>query len=392
MKIWHNKYTEKGFFKPKKEFFALKNVNLKILKHEDDLFLSDLLLFKSFDAWIEDSAKEAGIEKSDTTSCEDTLLVCPHFPFIDSNIIEEGYKAHSQNNAHVTVICSEDGYNAAAFVKTELLGENFENFSLDENLELFYIGGADCKEVIGDSSLLFPIYTAKDLSLANSAARAAVIDRAIDNGAIIMCTDGIIISPDAKIENGAVILPGSIIKGKSVIKSGATVGPNSLIDNSEIGENAVINASQILDSTVGKGSKIGPFTQLRPNSHIGENVKIGDFVEIKNSTVGDNTSVAHLTYIGDSDVGKKVNFGCGTVTVNYDGKNKHRTEIGDYAFIGCNSNLVAPVKIGNNAYTAAGSTVTHDVPDDSLYICREKDEKIINGWVEKKLGKRRIEE
>ena len=368
----------------------MKNVCLKILKHEDDLFLSNVLLFKSFDAWIEDSAREAGIENIEGETCDDTLLVCPHFPFIDSDTIEEGYKAHTNSNAHVTVICSQEGYNAAAFVKTELLNESYETLSLDENLELFYIGGANCKKIVRDSSLLFPIYNAKDLNLANSASRAAVIDRAIENGAIIMCSDGIVISPDAKIESGAVILPGSIIKGKSVIKSGAVIGPNSLIDNSEIGENAVINASQILDSTVGSKTKIGPFTQLRPNSHIGENVKIGDFVEIKNSTVGDNTSVAHLTYIGDSDVGRKVNFGCGTVTVNYDGKEKNRTEIGDYAFIGCNSNLVAPVKIGTNAYTAAGSTVTNDVPDDSLYICSEKEEKIIDGWVEKKLGKRRI--
>ena len=114
-------------------------------------------------------------------------------------------------------------------------------------------------------------------------------------------------------------------------------------------------------------------------------VKIGDFVEVKNSTVGEGTSIAHLTYIGDSDVGKHVNFGCGVVTVNYDGASKNRTTIGDYAFIGCNTNLIAPVKVGNGAYTAAGSTVTKDVPDGDLAVARARQENK-SGWAEKKLS------
>jgi len=372
----------------------MKNTSLVIYPVKQDFLSKDVLLFKNLSGWIYDAAKEAGIEK-DGGEGEYVFFASANFPFIDAQLIKNSFELHTSSQFDITVISStEDDLIAAAWINGSVLNEgDGEKDSLDSLLES--LGSREIKSgcfIEDEGTLLFPVFTPRDLNLANSAARTAVIDRAIDCGAVIICSDGIIISPDAKIESGATFLPGSIIKGKSVIKSGATIGPNSLIDNSEIGENAIINASQILDSTVGNGTKIGPFTQLRPNSHIGENVKIGDFVEIKNSTVGDNTSVAHLTYIGDSDVGRRVNFGCGTVTVNYDGKNKHRTEIGDYAFIGCNSNLVAPVKVGKNAYTAAGSTVTSDVPDDSLYICREKDEKIIEGWVEKKLGKRRIEE
>ncbi|MCR5166546.1 MAG: bifunctional UDP-N-acetylglucosamine diphosphorylase/glucosamine-1-phosphate N-acetyltransferase GlmU, partial [Oscillospiraceae bacterium] len=150
-----------------------------------------------------------------------------------------------------------------------------------------------------------------------------------------------------------------------------------------------LNAVQAHDSRVGDNVKIGPFVQLRPGSVIGNGVKIGDFVEVKNSTIGDNTAVAHLTYVGDSDVGSGVNFGCGVVTVNYDGEKKFRTEIGDNAFIGCNTNLVAPVRVGNAAYTGAGSTITKDVPDGALAVERGQT-KIIEGFGTKRL-KSRIE-
>ena len=123
---------------------------------------------------------------------------------------------------------------------------------------------------------------------------------------------------------------------------------------------------------MGSGVTVGPFAYVRPNSVIGDRVKLGDFVEIKNSRIGDGTKVAHLTYVGDSDVGKNVNFGCGTVTVNYDRAKKHRTVIEDDAFIGCNTDLVAPVTVGRGAYTAAGSTVTDDVPPQALAVARAR--------------------
>lgn len=176
--------------------------------------------------------------------------------------------------------------------------------------------------------------------------------------------------PTVRVGRGTVLLPGTILRGNTVIGENCEIGPNSMIRDCTIGDGVVVNASQLNESTVDDRTKIGPFAYIRPHCHVGPDVKVGDFVELKNSTIGPATKISHLTYVGDSDVGGHVNFGCGTVTVNYDGTAKFRTTIGDGAFIGCNTNLVAPVKIGDGAYTAAGSTVTDDVPDDSLAIAR----------------------
>ena len=176
--------------------------------------------------------------------------------------------------------------------------------------------------------------------------------------------------PTVRVGKGTVILPGTILRGKTTIGADCEIGPNSMIQDCVIGDGVTVNASQLNESTVADRTKVGPFAYVRPHCHVGADVKVGDFVELKNSTIGDGTKISHLTYVGDSDVGDHVNFGCGTVTVNYDGTAKYRTTIGDNAFIGCNTNLVAPVKIGDRAYTAAGSTVTEDVPADSLCIAR----------------------
>ncbi|MBC5738780.1 UDP-N-acetylglucosamine diphosphorylase [Lawsonibacter sp. NSJ-52] len=169
---------------------------------------------------------------------------------------------------------------------------------------------------------------------------------------------------------GTLLLPGTVLRGKTVIGENCEIGPNTMIRDCTVGDNVTVNASQLNESVVEDDVKIGPFAYIRPHCHVGKGVKVGDFVELKNSRIGAGTKISHLTYVGDSDVGSGVNFGCGTVTVNYDGTTKFRTTIGDGAFIGCNTNLVAPVRVGDGAYTAAGSTITEDVPDDSLAIAR----------------------
>ncbi len=204
----------------------------------------------------------------------------------------------------------------------------------------------------------------------NNIARFDVIGRHLDNGVEFVCTDGVIIGKDVKIGCGTVIGANVELRGKTVIGSGCHIRTGCIIENCTIGNGVDLNYVQAYESVVEDNAKIGPFVQLRPDSHIMRGVKIGDFVEVKNSTVGEYTAVAHLTYVGDSDVGANVNFGCGVVTVNYNGEKKFRTTIGDNAFIGCNTNLVAPVKVGNGAYTAAGSTITKDVPDNALAIER----------------------
>ena len=194
----------------------------------------------------------------------------------------------------------------------------------------------------------------------------------IENGVTFLSLDGIVISPFVKIGAGTRIQPGTQLRGETVIGENCDIGPNSIIEDSVINNGCTVNATQIYHSVLDNNVKIGPFCHVRPNSHLCEGVKIGDFVEVKNSTVGKDSHASHLTYIGDSDVGERVNFGCGTVCVNYNGYVKNRCVIGDDAFIGCNTNLVAPVTIGNGGYTAAGSTITDDVPSGALAIARAR--------------------
>lgn len=226
------------------------------------------------------------------------------------------------------------------------------------------------------------------LSLLNMLARAAVLDTLRQNGVDIPIDDGIIISPDAVIGADTQILPGCIIKGRAKIGSGCTLGPNTTIINCEIGDGCKIESSRLEDSRIGSLVRIGPFAQIRPNCRVSDEVKIGNFVELKNSVVGEKTSVAHLTYIGDSDFGSGINVGCGVVTVNYDGNCKYRTVVGDGAFIGCNANLIAPVHVGEGAYIAAACTVNTDVLPSALAIGRVPMQQK-EGWAKRFLQKKK---
>ncbi len=216
----------------------------------------------------------------------------------------------------------------------------------------------------------------------NEIARKDTLFKLMKSGVSIPCIDGVIIDPDTVIGADTAVLPGTIIK-RSKIGSGCEVGPNSLLENAEIENNVTLNSTQVYDSTVKSGTSIGPFVRVRPNCVVGENVKIGNFVELKNANIGEKTSIAHLTYLGDADFGKNINVGCGCATVNYDGRDKNRTVVGDNAFIGCSTYLVAPVEVGENAYTAAGSVITENVPADALAVARAR-QVIKKGWVNTK--------
>jgi len=194
------------------------------------------------------------------------------------------------------------------------------------------------------------------------------------------------IGPKVRLEPGCELLPGTMIMGDSHIGAGCVIGPNALLEDTVLGERVRVNASQIYSSSVGKGTTVGPFAYIRPGCIIGEKVRIGDFVELKNSNIGEGTKVSHLTYIGDSDFGSGINVGCGVVTVNYDGKHKHRTVVADGSFIGCNVNLVAPVEVGEGAYVAAGTTVTAPVPPDALAVGRARTE-IKKDWAKRRREK-----
>ena len=191
-------------------------------------------------------------------------------------------------------------------------------------------------------------------------------------GVTIINPSSVFISADAEIGRDTVIASNVIISGKTKIGKGCVIEMGCKLDDAQLGDNVTVTSSVILKSRIGSGTSVGPFAYVRPGCVIGKNVKVGDFVEVKNDNIGDGTKISHLTYLGDSDIGRNVNFGCGTVTCNYDGKDKYRSTIGDDVFVGCNTNFVSPINVGDGAYIAAGSTITDDIPDKGLAIARAK--------------------
>lgn len=194
----------------------------------------------------------------------------------------------------------------------------------------------------------------------------------IRRGVNIPSPDSVFIDSTVKLEEGATIYPFNVLKGLSHVQRNAVLLGNNFIVNSEIGENTRVLTSFVYDSKIGANSTIGPFSQVRMGSVIGNNVRVGDFVEIKNSTLHDGVKSAHLTYVGDAEVGENTNIGCGTVFCNFDGKRKHRTTVGKNVFVGANVNLVAPLSVGNDSFIAGGSTITDDIPDCTFAIGRER--------------------
>jgi len=250
------------------------------------------------------------------------------------------------------------------------------NFIMNAGMKVDAMITPDYQEILGINNKV-------QLAEAGKIIQKRINQQHMLSGVTIMDPDHTYIGNEVTIDEDAVILPGTTIVGLSHISEDAIIGPGSYIDTSSIGKSTKINQSNVLNSTIGDHSTVGPYAYIRPNCTIGNHIKIGDFVEIKNAVIEDGSKVSHLTYIGDADVGKNVNFGCGTVVVNYDGVNKHRTTIKDNAFIGCNTNLISPVVVKENAYTAAGSTITKEVPEFALGIARVKQVNI-EDWVKRK--------
>ena len=358
----------------------------------------------------------------------DVLILTGDTPLITAQTIQSAYEAHlAQGNAATVLTASFEnpfGYgrivrdgsgrvckiveqkDATAeeraiceinsgmyFFKAGALFEALERVTPDNAQGEYYL--TDTLEILLQGGLKVGAYMVEDpddirgindkaqLAQAEERMRRRIVNRHLANGVTFLAPDTAYIGGEVEIGSDTVILPNTMLKGRTVIGSGCVVGPNVQIADSALADGVEVNSSVILESTVGEGTHVGPFAYIRPNSRIGKNIKIGDFVEIKNSTIDDGTKVSHLTYVGDADVGKKVNFGCGTVLVNYDGKNKFRSTICDHAFIGCNTNLVSPVTVEEGAFIAAGSTITDSVPEHALAIARARQ---VNktGWKKKK--------
>jgi bifunctional UDP-N-acetylglucosamine pyrophosphorylase/glucosamine-1-phosphate N-acetyltransferase len=192
----------------------------------------------------------------------------------------------------------------------------------------------------------------------------------------------IIIDSDVTIGRDTVLMPFTLIQGKTVVGEGCEIGPWTNINDSIIGNRVIIESSRVKEAEIGDDCIIGPYAYLRPGAFLHNKVKVGDFVEVKQSQIGEGSKIPHLSYVGDALVGKEVNIGAGTITCNYDGQHKHQTVLEDYAFIGSNTNLVAPVRVGESSVTGAGSTITRDVPPQSLAVERA-DQRIVP-WKKKK--------
>ena len=316
------------------------------------------------------------------------LLISGDIPLISSKTILEALEHHKVNKNCATVIKGEVALSdketefSVFILKAERMSE-----AIDDAIENGSNKILSLKEIqafterkslkvgifkVIDTNEIKCVSNGIQFSQAAKILRKQILYHFMNSGVTIIDPETTYIDAGVEIGRDTVIYPGTIIEGRTVIGEDCIIGPNSRLVSSYIGNEVEIANSIVKESSIDDKTNIGPFAYLRPESKIGKQVKIGDFVEIKKSTIGDCTKISHLTYVGDAEIGSNVNLGCGVVVVNYDGKNKNKTIVEDNAFIGCNVNLVAPVTVRSNAFVAAGSTITEEVPRDSLAIARSR--------------------
>lgn len=232
---------------------------------------------------------------------------------------------------------------------------------------------------VADEQEISGINDRKQLAAAYDILQTRIKDQWMTAGVTLIDPASITIDDTVELAADVVIEPQTHLRGKTILGAGCRIGPGSLIENSTIGDRSTVLYSVVSDSQVGTETRVGPYAHLRGHVDLGNNCRVGNFVELKNAQVGDRTNIAHLSYLGDATLGQKVNIGAGTITANYDGVNKHRTEVGDRTKIGANSVLVAPVTLGAEVTVAAGSVVTENVDDDALVIARSR-QVVKPGW------------
>jgi len=275
--------------------------------------------------------------------------------------------------------------------KINILGyeiDNDDSYAINE--DAFYLSEEDLNRLIKNINHNYrQIHDECDFYNAASEIKIQINRQHLKNGVKLFSLSDTYIDEKVIIKKGATIFPNTYLEGKCNIEENTIIGPDSKITQSNIGKNTSVLKSVVIKSNIGQDCQIGPFSYIRPDSKIGNFVKIGDFVEIKKSIIKDKTKISHLTYIGDSNVGRNCNIACGVITANYDGIKKYQTNIGDNSFIGCNVTMISPVNIENDTYIAAGSTITNDVKENELAIARNRQINKKN-WVINK-GFKRIE-
>jgi bifunctional UDP-N-acetylglucosamine pyrophosphorylase/glucosamine-1-phosphate N-acetyltransferase len=356
------------------------------------------------------------------------FVLCGDTPLITSNTISETIKYHRENGCAATVITAEfddpAGYgrivrdesgnvlkiveqkdatgaekkineiNSGMYCFTiehlvkalhKLDNNNAQKeYYLTDTLGILLKEGYKIGAVkIQDSHEILGINDRIQLCQASGIMNRKILEMHMRQGVTIIDPNTTYIDSEVKIGIDTIIYPGTILEGTTSIGEDCTIGPNSRLVSSNIGNGVEFANSIAFDSIIDDGAKIGPFAYLRPGSRLGKKVKVGDFVEVKNSVIGDKAKIPHLAYIGDAEVGRNTNIACGVITVNYNGKDKNKTLIGSNSFVGCNVNLIAPVEVKDNTYIAAGSTITEEVPENSLAIARSR-QTVKEDWVIKK--------
>ena len=348
-----------------------------------------------------------------------TLVICGDTPLISAEIIRELMAHHQKNQAQATILTAhatnpfgygrvirdEKGHVLKNVEQKDATPEEaaiqeintgtyvFDNQALFEALEQVTNHNAqgeyylpDVLAILREKGAVVTAYQMADvrdslgvndrvaLAEATKLMRQRINTQHMKQGVTLIDPDTTYIDATVTIQADTTIGPGVVLQGNTHIGSGCAIEAHSVLRDMIVADGVVVRTSYLENSTMANDSNAGPYAHLRPNSQLGERVHIGNFVEVKNSTIAADTKVGHLSYIGDADLAERINVGCGTIFVNYDGKNKHRSTVGADSFIGCDANIVSPVTIGEHAFIAAGSTITRDVPDEALAIARSRQE------------------
>jgi len=316
-----------------------------------------------------------------------------------------GYGRIVKNNEEIKIVeekdCSDDEraineINSGIYCfKTEFLIENIDNLNTQNAQGEFYltdlIGIANNQKqdiviVQVDEDSIKGINSMSQLNEVEDIMQKKLIEGFMEQGVYFQDPTSTYIDADVTISSGTKVLANTHLTGSTSIDENCTIGPNAQINDSSIGKNSKVVNSVVDQSTIHENGNIGPFAHIRPGSELGEGVKVGSFAETKKSKIGKGSKVPHLAYVGDAELGENVNFSAGAITVNYDGKEKHKTDIKDGAFIGSDVMLVAPVTIGEESMIGAGSVITKDVPSKALGIERNN-QKNVEGYVDRKKKK-----
>lgn len=348
-----------------------------------------------------------------------TIVICGDTPLITSDTIQKAMQYHQKRQAKATILTAmaddptgygrvirdEQGHvlknvehkdaneeerqvreiNTGTYVfDNRALFEALDQVTNDNAQGEYYL--PDVLEILNNAGYIVAAYVMEKMSdslgvndrvalaKAEQLMRQRINEEHMRNGVTLIDPQTTYIEGDVVIGEDTIIEPNVYLKGQTVIGKNCFIGSQSELVDMVLADNVSVRSSCLEQSVIACGVDIGPMAHIRPNSVLGERVHVGNFVEVKNATIGNDTKMGHLTYIGDADLAERINVGCGTIVVNYDGKHKHRSSVGSDSFIGCNANLVSPIQVGEGAFIAAGSTITENVPNNALAIARNRQE------------------